>query len=516
MTIDSTNARHVIFSSRTGLACGLTSQSSGLRDDTWGAATVASCLLAAGKKPRLLYSEKTSVPERFPWRWRAWVMNHYRWVIWKLAAVSRRFSVNRLTFKHVIAQLMWRFEREVELSILPALRAICRRDAAASHFLVLAVSRIHGKDGQQNGLIELTDGWYSIDALLDPQLTARCACGQIHVGTKLAIQGAKLVGDANERDLLDVLVQARPAPPALSLHLNGTRLARSSARLGFREKTATLVIPLSCLRSTGGAVPATDALVRHICLRSRPAQPPNFNESIPIGLVTLIGQDGPDLLLTAELRLYESDMHKISHKGLQEGDEIRVYETIAIAHTRGRLTLKSTPDTRYIIKRSPASRHLLATCGCVMRDLLDGAMLANLGGNNQKIGSRVDCLGFVIAMQENNDNVTIVLYDKSPNLLFLTNCDLRNNSLDGLADIKVGSQVAVLNALLLQTRCNAAFLECDEFAIFCRSQHDLSQEITGFATSSFRTRWEALAVDERTQMARETALEQLRTQFAPL
>jgi len=344
------------------------------------------------------------------------VANHYRWVIWKLAAVSRRFSVNRLAFKHVVSQLVWRFEREVELSILPALRAIRQRDAAASHFLVLAVSGVHGKNGQQNGLIELTDGWYSIEALLDPQLTARCACGQIQVGTKLAIQGAKLIRGTNERDLLDVLLQERQKPAALSLHFNGTRLARSSARLGFQELVMTLVVPLSCLQSTGGVVPAIDALVRHISLRSQSAGP--LDESIPKGIVTLTAKDRPGPALAVELQFYESDMHKMSHNGLQEGDEVRVYETVAIAHGHCPLMLKSTPDSRYMIKRSPAARNLLATCGYVTRALLDGAMLADLGRNNQKVGSRVDSVGFIVAMQEENENVTIVLCDESPNLLF--------------------------------------------------------------------------------------------------
>ena len=44
------------------------------------------------------------------------------------------------------------------------------------------------------GLLELTDGWYSITASLDAPLTRLVAAHRIQVGDKLCICGAELVG----------------------------------------------------------------------------------------------------------------------------------------------------------------------------------------------------------------------------------------------------------------------------------------------------------------------------------
>jgi breast cancer 2 susceptibility protein len=40
--------------------------------------------------------------------------------------------------------------------------------------------------------VELTDGWYSIRAYLDPELTRHLARGRLFVGQKLRICGAKV------------------------------------------------------------------------------------------------------------------------------------------------------------------------------------------------------------------------------------------------------------------------------------------------------------------------------------
>jgi len=512
--INSKNAQDVIFSSRTGLACGLNSDASGLQVDNWSVATAASCLVAVGKQPKLLNNQSylatkatMSALESLPRQWCLWVANHYRWVVWKLAAVSRHFSVNRLTFKRVLSQLKWRFEQEIELSNVPALRAICRRAAAASHFLVLAVSEVQGQDSERRGLIELTDGWYSVDAMLDAQLTSRCACGQIHVGTKLAIQGAKLIGDsaeAIERDPLNFLLHARRGLPLLSINFNGTRLAQSSVRLGFQERGAKLAIPLPFVQSLGGAVPVVDAIVRHVCLRSENAGAQH--SCIPSGVITLIARDKTGSPLTAKLYFYDNGTHTDSYGGLQEGDEVRVYHTVAIAHSRGSLVLESTPETRYTIKHSPAFRNLLAGCGCAARVFLDGATLADLGQDSKQAGSRVDYIGFVVAIQEGHASTTIVLHDMSPNLLFLTRY-LESDLDASVSDLAEGSQVAVLNGLLLRTRNNAALLDCDKFGLLCSTQHTLSKKVSAYmARSDFDTRWEALASWARSHHARETTL----------
>jgi len=56
----------------------------------------------------------------------AWVANHFRWVVWKLAcyerAFPRRLAAPTLTPERVMDQLRYRYEREINSAQFPALR----------------------------------------------------------------------------------------------------------------------------------------------------------------------------------------------------------------------------------------------------------------------------------------------------------------------------------------------------------------------------------------------------------
>jgi len=47
------------------------------------------------------------------------------------------------------------------------------------------------------GIIELTDGWYSVHAVLDEPLTQHMALGKIYPGLKLRIVGARVCTMSN-------------------------------------------------------------------------------------------------------------------------------------------------------------------------------------------------------------------------------------------------------------------------------------------------------------------------------
>jgi hypothetical protein len=63
----------------------------------------------------------------------AWVRNHYRWVVWRLAATERRCPLTcggvLLTFARVVATLRRRYVREFTKVQLSAVRRIFERDA---------------------------------------------------------------------------------------------------------------------------------------------------------------------------------------------------------------------------------------------------------------------------------------------------------------------------------------------------------------------------------------------------
>lgn len=53
-------------------------------------------------------------------------------------------------------------------------------------------------------MISITDGWYSINAVLDAPLTDLLTKGKIVVGLKLCINGAELIGSEQAVSPLEV------------------------------------------------------------------------------------------------------------------------------------------------------------------------------------------------------------------------------------------------------------------------------------------------------------------------
>lgn len=93
----------------------------------------------------------------------------------------------------MLAQLKFRYEKEIDKVQRSAIRRIVEKDDSAAKRMVLFVSRIL-KHGFVHSL-ELSDGWYGIRTSgLDVVLSKAISNGKITVGTKLVIQGAELVG----------------------------------------------------------------------------------------------------------------------------------------------------------------------------------------------------------------------------------------------------------------------------------------------------------------------------------
>ncbi|NXD71319.1 BRCA2 protein, partial [Eolophus roseicapillus] len=205
----------------------------------------------------------------------AWVYNHYRWIVWKLAAMEVSFPhefANRcLTPETVLLQLKYRYDLEVDKSKRSAIKKITERDDAAGKTLVLCISKIislntvvspsgsnkNVESKKAAAIIELTDGWYGIRALLDPPLKAFLHRRRLAVGQKIIVHGAELVGSQNGCAPLE-------APDSLMLKIsaNSTRCARWHAKLGFHSDPRPFPLPLSSLYSEGGAVGCIDVVVQ--------------------------------------------------------------------------------------------------------------------------------------------------------------------------------------------------------------------------------------------------------------
>ncbi|XP_058275459.1 breast cancer type 2 susceptibility protein isoform X2 [Hirundo rustica] len=151
----------------------------------------------------------------------AWVYNHYRWIVWKLAAMEVSFPhefANRcLTPEMVLLQLKYRYDLEVDKSKRSAIKKIMERDDAA--------------------------------AFLDRR--------RLTVGQKIVVHGAELVGPQNGCTPLE-------APDSLMLKIsaNSTRRARWHTKLGFHRDPRPFPLPLSSLYSEGGVVGCIDVVIQ--------------------------------------------------------------------------------------------------------------------------------------------------------------------------------------------------------------------------------------------------------------
>ncbi|CAH3115249.1 unnamed protein product, partial [Porites lobata] len=222
-----------------------------------------------------------------------WIANHYRWIIWKLAAMEVAFP------RHFAGSCPWlenRESKDFEKTTKSALKKILECDDVSSRTMILCVTSVSvtanqtegvsqdqkdkdgGKDVQgssnkteSSSVIELTDGWYSIRALLDRPLTRLLNDGKLVVGQKLCVYGAELVGS-------EQAVSPLEAPPSLMLrlHANSTRRALWDAKLGFHRHVRAFPLPLVSLFCDGGFTGCIDVIV----LRQYPVQ---WMEKMPDG-----------------------------------------------------------------------------------------------------------------------------------------------------------------------------------------------------------------------------------------
>ncbi|XP_007666889.2 breast cancer type 2 susceptibility protein [Ornithorhynchus anatinus] len=208
---------------------------------------------------------------------RPWVFNHYRWIIWKLAAMEvtfpKQFANRCLTPERVLLQLKYRYDVEIDKSQRSAIKKITERDDSAAKTLVLCISEIISPSTsaaatasktnnsvltqKEGAVIHVTDGWYSLRALLDPPLLVLLQAGKLMVGQKIVLFGAELVGPSNACTPLEA-----PEDLMLKISANSTRPARWYAKLGFQPDPRPFPLSLSSLFKDGGNVGCVDVVIQ--------------------------------------------------------------------------------------------------------------------------------------------------------------------------------------------------------------------------------------------------------------
>jgi breast cancer 2 susceptibility protein len=204
-----------------------------------------------------------------------WISNHCRWIIWKLAAMERKFQSvlagKYLTYLHVVNQLQKRFHVELVRASRPAIRKVLNRDVSASTCMILCVNKILDCKGQKGIRIVLTDGWYEVPAFIDEHLQKFIRKGKIVVGSKLLVCNAILEGADEGIDPLDTFYKGyvRSFAIRLKLFANCTRLCAWSSKLGFVKPSKTIVCRggtfgihrLNHIIPGGGPIPSIDLII---------------------------------------------------------------------------------------------------------------------------------------------------------------------------------------------------------------------------------------------------------------
>nr|XP_034971081.1 breast cancer type 2 susceptibility protein isoform X1 [Zootoca vivipara] len=210
---------------------------------------------------------------------KAWVYNHYKWIVWKLAAMEvafpREFANKCLTPERLLLQLKYRYDVEVDQSHRSAIKRIMERDDVASKTLILCMTKIislntnmsqicgdksTAEDSKKDiAVVEVTDGWYGIKALMDPPLQSLLCRKRLTVGQKIVVHGAELVGSQEASTPLEA-----PESLMLKISANSTRRARWYAKLGYHRDPRPFSLSLSSLLFDGGTVGCIDVIVQRL------------------------------------------------------------------------------------------------------------------------------------------------------------------------------------------------------------------------------------------------------------
>jgi hypothetical protein len=126
----------------------------------------------------------------------AWVRNHYKWIVWKLALLELHSEVLgkaepglHLNYDAVKNEMLTRYNKEHVEGKRSFVKGILQRDIPMGTPCVLKVSETRTAS---TCTLELTDGWYSMFADCDKEITRLVQSGAIYTGMKLRIFGAEL------------------------------------------------------------------------------------------------------------------------------------------------------------------------------------------------------------------------------------------------------------------------------------------------------------------------------------
>ncbi|KAJ3837344.1 hypothetical protein F5878DRAFT_219187 [Lentinula raphanica] len=205
---------------------------------------------------------------------KAWVDNAWSLILWKLAgmvALEPEREVGAPTFggavegprwcwNEVWRQLLYRYEREMNLGIRAPFHLITTQDHPSTAPMVLCISDIIWPQASSSNAnlppqLELTDGWYRLRAQIDLSMVNAIKRGKLRIGRKIAVMGCKL--DTERKDPLEPLEAYQSTK--LILHGNSSQLAPWHAKLGFQR--GLYIFTTHSLTPEGGNIAMMDIVV---------------------------------------------------------------------------------------------------------------------------------------------------------------------------------------------------------------------------------------------------------------
>ncbi|CAO3598763.1 unnamed protein product [Absidia cylindrospora] len=301
-------------------------------ENNWGVQEATNDLLSAGALSSMLPV--------------GWVENHYGWIVFKLA---RHLSMFAHHYKdddtwwspaHVLKQLLYRYERDINLGQRSVLKRIMEQDDVPVKQMVLMVSDIvslstsnssdmtPGGNGQHKYRLQLTDGWYQISTYVDARMNKMIDQGRVNIGQKLTMTGAQLTGDRTPKTPLEALTMASAKNGPDSHHDSTTTSLRISSnsclpcswdtKLGYpRQRLRRHVIRRldTNVYEDGGLITMMDVM---ICKK----YPMMYSETLANGLmVKRNSKDEEDYRRTLEIR-QQTHCHPSSQISILEKDVV--------------------------------------------------------------------------------------------------------------------------------------------------------------------------------------------------
>lgn len=191
-----------------------------------------------------------------------WLQNHAVAILWKMLSYQRAiqespcYEVSFLHPPYLIAQLDHRYGREFIHAHRSILKRICERDDSPGGYMILFIQSVERSSGEGDKFnITLSDGWYSLPAIIDEKINRLASERRLRVGSKVKICMAQVIST----DACDIL-EASTHGVKVKIHGNSMAPARWDARLG-KQKSKLFTVSLGSLTPDGGNVCCVEVVI---------------------------------------------------------------------------------------------------------------------------------------------------------------------------------------------------------------------------------------------------------------